>query len=236
MLRADLAGESCWFLDQAGFEKKDRTGREQISGDTFDAFGGHALTCMCCGDRTHRHNCIRNVAWEEANLAGMRPEREKQGLLPVRPTEDGLRETPGDRRPADVWLPRGTNNRPTALDFAVTSGLRNDFWQHVADNPSYVFEQYETFKREFKKTDEHCSSNGFTFQPMIVEAHGGGWSPAARRIWDMISRNQTAAWNDSQESTSQKIAQRLSCSFRLCLGVSWMKNPRRLPQRGTLLP
>ena len=59
----------------------------------MDRWGDHALTCSCNGDRTVRHNAIRNVCYEEAVEASLRPEREKAGLLPGRPHEDGL---PGD--------------------------------------------------------------------------------------------------------------------------------------------
>ena len=121
-----------------------------MCGETFDRFGDHALTCMCCGDRTIRHNCLRNVVCEEAAEASLRPEEEKQGLSPERPSVDGIRTAPGERRPADIWLPRGTGNKSAALDFAVTSGLRSDWWQQAADHPNHVFEQYEEYKRSYK--------------------------------------------------------------------------------------
>ena len=31
-------------------------------GEVMDVFADHALTCSCRGDRTKRHNCIRNQA------------------------------------------------------------------------------------------------------------------------------------------------------------------------------
>ena len=144
----------------------------------------------------------------------LRPEREKQGLLPSRPQEDGIRGCDGERRPADVFLPRGPDNRPAALDFAITSGLRADLWQHISETPNYAFEQYEEFKCAYQDTESHCRNSGFTFMPMILEGHGGAWSPAARRVCDFIERNQTAAWNEGQESTSKKLAQRVSCSLQ----------------------
>ena len=185
-----------------------------MCGETLDSFGDHALTCMCGGDRTVRHNCLRNLVWEEATAPGLRAEREKQGLLPKPPDEEGIKGCTGDRRPADVWLPHGPSRKSTALDFAVTCGMRHDSWQHAAQDPNIIFEKYEAFKREFRSTDETCTRQGFTFQPMIIEAHGGSWSPAARRVFDSIAQHQTAAWNEGQESTSLKLAQRLSCSLQ----------------------
>ena len=61
-----------------------------MCGEIMDRWGDHALTCSCNGDRTVRHNAIRNVCYEEAVEASLRPEREKANLLPgPRPIEGG---------------------------------------------------------------------------------------------------------------------------------------------------
>ena len=67
----------------------------------MDRFGDHALVCPCKGDRTIRHNALRNIAYEESSLAGMQPVKDELGLLPQRPREDGLKSG-GQRRPADA--------------------------------------------------------------------------------------------------------------------------------------
>ena len=64
--------------------------------------------------------------FQEAIDAGIHAEREKAGLLPGRPPEDGIPINPNGRRPADVWLRRGMHGTQEALDFAVTSGMRSD--------------------------------------------------------------------------------------------------------------
>ena len=97
----------------------------------MDAFGDHALVCCCKGDRTLRHNKIRDLMYTDARDANLGAEKEKQGLLPGRPLEDGLsiKTDVRGRRPADVFLPQGSRysrGKPEALDFAVTSGLRAD--------------------------------------------------------------------------------------------------------------
>ncbi len=69
-------------------------------------------------------------------------------------------------------------------------------------------------KCSFKDTEAHCRQNGFVFQPMILEAHGGSWSPAARRVLDMVASSMAAVWNERQESASLRVAQRLSCSLQ----------------------
>ena len=73
---------------------------------------------------------------------------------------------------------------------------------------------YEDMKRSYKNTAEECSQAGFSFVPLVVEAHGGSWSPLARRVLDGLAKLQAAAWSDGQEPASLRIAQRISCSLQ----------------------
>ena len=47
-------------------------------GMVLDRWGDHALVCQCGGDRTVRHNALRNTCYLEACTGGVRPEREKR--------------------------------------------------------------------------------------------------------------------------------------------------------------
>eukprot|EP00969_Alexandrium_andersonii_P214267 9461919-Alexandrium_andersonii.AAC.1 len=49
---------------------------------------------------------------------------------------------------------------------------------------------------------------------MVLEAHGGGWSPLARGILDKIAKSQSAAWTDGQEPASLRIAQLIPCTLQ----------------------
>ena len=79
-----------------------------MCGGTMDSYGDHALVCPCRGDRTVRHNRLRDIVYEDARKGNLNAEREKAGLLPGRPQEDDMpngNPTPGSRskrRPADV--------------------------------------------------------------------------------------------------------------------------------------
>ena len=201
----------------------------------MDSFGDHALVCQCNGDRTVRHNALRNVVCADATQGNMNPEREKQGLLPRRPGDDGvhggeghLDDAEGDqtqedhrqgRRPADVFLPRGVGGLPVALDFACTSGLRADRLRLATENPELVVESYEAFKSDFKPLgEEHttavlCRQQGFRFTPMVIEAHSGGWGRTARQVLDSIAKQVSASWNDLPEAASLALAQRLSITL-----------------------
>ena len=189
------------------------TGYCPSCGDCLDRFGDHALVCPCKGDRTVRHNVIRNRTYTEAEAAGKNPDREKAGLLPGRPASDGVKVQEGGRRPADVWLPRGPSGRGEALDFACTSGLRTDMWRCVLQNPNCVFESYEDYKFTYKYTGQFCEAAGFQFTPMVLETHSGAWSPAARRMLDWLASSQSATKGVSKEAASFIIAQRLSVSL-----------------------
>eukprot|EP00973_Karenia_brevis_P054093 7514311-Karenia_brevis.AAC.1 len=127
----------------------------------------------------------------------MSPEREKAGLLPGRPHEDGVKveqdheiddvmsapmgTVRSRRRPADIYVPHAVGAAPVALDFACTSGLQVGRLRDVTQNPDCIVTDYEDYKRNFKPmgesetTAELCHNQGFGFIPMVIEAHGGGW-------------------------------------------------------------
>jgi hypothetical protein len=191
-------------------------------GGIMDRFGDHALSCCGGGDRTRRHNLIRNAVYHSAAAAGLLPELEKPGLLPPRPLqgsarEDGSRPTDADdrpeaRRPADVYIPRWRSGPPAAWDFAVTSGLREDALVVSATDREAALTRYEDFKQGYKSTSTSCQQSGFSFVPMILEASGGGWGKQARSVWSELAKKHALA---SGELTSDKdsavfLLQRLS--------------------------
>lgn len=155
----------------------------------------------------------------------MRPEKEKAGLLPPRPAEDGVvgggsaGEVASRRRPADIFFQRSLDDGPVALDFACTSGLRSDTLRAAAVAPESVIGEYETFKRQYigtgdlEPTETLCLRRGFAFVPMVIEAHSGGWSKKARQVLDTIARHAASAQRRSHDEVSLDIAQRLSCSL-----------------------
>ena len=141
------------------------------------------------------------------------PGKKKASLLPQRPAADGLPSTHSLRRPADVWVPRNANGKGEAFDFAVSSGLQSELFHPVAETPGLVFHRYEEFKRSFKDTASSCETEGFVFTPMVLEAHGGGWSPLVRTAVDWVAKRQAACHNEDPSSVSLRIAQHISCSL-----------------------
>ncbi len=191
-------------------------------GGIMDRFGDHALSCCAGGDRTRRHNLIRNEAYYSASSAGCLPELEKPGLLPPRPLsgslyEDGSRplvpdDRPEARRPADVYIPRWRSGPPAAWDFAVTSGLRDDALVSSATDREAALTRYEDFKQSYKSTSTMCQQSGFSFIPMILEASGGGWGKQARRVWSELAKKHALATGEltSDEESAVTLLQRLS--------------------------
>ena len=103
----------------------------------MDSQGVHSRCCSAGGDRTLRHNALRNAVFRLAKEAGANPELEKPSLL--------LPERPGDlvsqRRPADIRgdEPRkivGLMSIPDLTAHGGTNGVRssgsrppNTFWE-----------------------------------------------------------------------------------------------------------
>jgi hypothetical protein len=205
-----------------------QTGFCPCCGQVFDCWGDHVLVCQCGGDRTIKHNAVRDEVFRAAVVANQSPEREKAGLLPDRPADDGLPMKSG-RRPADVWLPKGRKNRAEALDFAVTSGMRADLFRACRENPGEVFERYEKIKREYKSTAAACESANFSFVPVIFEAHAGGWSSTARALMDHLAREASAWQREPLSVISLQTAQRISIALQRETARAVLK---RLPSVG----
>ena len=188
-------------------------------GEVMDIFGDHAVACSCRGDRTKRHNVQRNQALFDSLAAGFTgAELERPGLLPLREAGEGPLEdeTNGDnvddsgRRPADVYVPRWRNGVPAALDFAVTSGMRRDMIAHSAASSTAATERYEETKRQHQDTAERCSEQGVNFIPMVLEAHGGGWGPAARQAFAVLAKRVADATGEEVAMVADRYAQRRS--------------------------
>ena len=180
-----------------------------------DKFRDHCLTCACGGDRTKRHNLLRNEVFFFCNSMGLNPELERPGILQPRPLigvlqESGdARDPNGNRRPADVYLPKWRRGTPAALDFAVTSGLRSDVVNRSAEDGSYAAKEYEDFKCSYKDTKSSCHEEGVTFIPIICEADGGGWGPEANRVWSSLAQQKSVLTGESNSIIASRLLQSL---------------------------
>ena len=178
----------------------------------MDVWGDHCLVCPCSGDRVVRHNALRNVVFDECNIAGLAPERERNGLLPGnRVPDEGLPRTRSARRPADIWVPRGENGSGEAWDFTVRSGLQGAHLRDAASDPSSLHNHFEDCKRRYLDTDRICTEAGFRFLPLAIEAHSGSFSSSLRGVLDWVASASSSVTHESKEAVSLRIAQRVSC-------------------------
>ncbi len=188
--------------------------------DTVDRYGDHCLVCSCGGDRTKRHNLLRNEVFFFCRSAGLNPELERQGLLQPRPLmgaalENGAARDPnGNRRPADVYLPRWQQGAPAALDLAVTSGLRPGMVDNSAHNGASATLAYEDFKREYMDTGQACEAEGIKFIPVIVEAHGGGWGPLAHKVRNELAKRKSTITGELKSTVACQPLQSPSIILR----------------------
>ena len=174
------------------------------------------MVCPCNGDRTIRHNALRNLICTIAALAGLMPEKEKAGVLPPRPDAETLRgeDVTNGRRPADIWIPQWQSGGPAAWDFAVTSGLCSDVIFETASDPGTAAVAYERHRREHLDTSQACHQQGLEFSPLVAEAHGGAWGPTARAVWHFLAKAWGASTGKDMSSVSADLAQRTATTLQ----------------------
>ena len=201
--------------------------------ELVDKYGDHCLTCSCGGDRTKRHNLLRNQVFHLCNSSGLSPELERPGLLQLRPLigsshESGAARDPNiNRRPADVYLPKWRRGAPAALDFAVTSGLRNDMVNKSAEDGSSAARAYEELKRSHMDTEAICQEEGITFIPMVCEADGGSWGPAAHQVWSELAKYKSVLTGEHSSIIATRILQSLGLILHRENARSILRRPPR---------
>ena len=185
----------------------------------MDIHGDHALSCCCGGDRTKRHNIIRNSVYHLCAMAGLHPELEKPGLLQPRPCigalpEDGIRrDNPDARRPADVYLPRWRQGTPLALDFAVTSGLRLSTIRATLHDATSATTTYEDYKNSYLNTQNTCIDEGLNFAPIVIEAVGGGLGPTATKVLYSLAKTRSSISGETTNTVLNHLLQNLGINL-----------------------
>lgn len=112
-------------------------------------------------------------------------------------------------RPSDIYLPRWRRGVPAALDLAVTSGLRRDIVHRSAEDGSAAVTAYKVFKRSYLATETTCQEEGFSFIPIICEADGGGWGPAAHAVWSELAKYKSVLTGEQSSTIATRLLQSL---------------------------
>jgi len=176
----------------------------------LDRKGYHAGMCCAGGDRTARHNELRNKVFNLAKAAALSPELEKPGLLlPAKPDD-----TSNDRRrPADLYLPAWLNGSPAALDFAVTAPQRQDALELASREALAAATTYSQTKRNYLQTDSLCREAGVQFQPMVCETTGA-WALEAVHVLGHLARFAADATGGDSEALLARTLQQTSVAVR----------------------
>ena len=165
--------------------------------------------CVAGGERTQRHNAVRDLVHSWAERAGLRPEKERPGLL--------LPQSPDDvqaarRRPADVYLP-ALGGSPAALDFAITAPQRQETLSIAGRATGAAAASYARHKEAHLDTAQCCESQGIVFVPMVVETTGT-WEKGAAVVLNHIARAVAARTGEDAGAAQTALMQELSVVVR----------------------
>ena len=79
----------------------------------------------------------------------------------------------------------------------------------TAEDGSTATKWYEAYKRSYLNTETTCQENGITFIPIICEADGGGWGPAAQAVWSELAKHKSAMTGEPSSITATQLLQSL---------------------------
>merc|ERR1719427_2229477 len=125
-----------------------------------DKEGDHAISCGSDGERISRHNHLRDHLYQTAVSAALAPTKEDRALLPGT-----------DARPADVFIPRWTHGKDTALDVTVVNPLQAALVAQAATTAGHALTY--AYNRKRTGTGAACQREGMVFIPMPAETLGG---------------------------------------------------------------
>ena len=178
----------------------------------LDNRGHHCRRCSAGGDRTVRHNSVRNEVLKFCHneAAIHQAELEKPGLLlPGRPDD----EHQDGRRPADIYLPRWYGGTPAALDFAITSPNQTAHVGIAAREALHAATSYSETKRAHLNTASLCEAQAITFLPMVCET-SGAWAPEASAVLKQLARQAGNKAGKPASELYRTLLQRLAVKVR----------------------
>ena len=177
----------------------------------LDCHGYHAGMCAAGGERTQRHHAVRDLVYEWCKRGGLRPERERPGLLLPNHPEDVANNAAG-RRPADVYLPAFAG-APTAFDFAITAPQRQESLALASQQAGAAAEAYARHKELHLGTSAACQAQGVKFVPMVAEC-SGSWDAAALKILFHLACAVATRTGEDSATCSSLLLQQLCVSIR----------------------
>ena len=168
----------------------------------LDKGGVHALTCNTGGERTGKHNTLRDEFCKILTESGISAQTEPKGIL--------LGEE-GNQRPADVYAPLFEDGRAYAFDLGVTHPQGQQVLLSASTIPLHAADTYALKKRT--KYEEQCRDRGIIFEPLIVETFGA-WTISANKIFKRVGGFMATKLNIPKSVAIHRIKQRLAVKLQ----------------------
>ena len=169
-----------------------------MCGLASNAFGDHAIsTCGHYGDRTRRHDDLRDALFATAQAGGLAPVKEERHLL-----DDASR--PGDLTIRNWHRCQG---RHTAFDVVVTLPFQLHSLERTAEEPSHSLDHAASLKN--KKRRAACDAKLLAFVPLPVTTLGA-WHPDAAEHLQDLARLQASRSGRDKDLAIRHLFQRLS--------------------------
>ena len=157
-----------------------------------------------------RHHAVRDLVHTWCQSAGLRPEREKFGLLlPTGPEDMNNSQA---RRPADVYLPAFAGS-PTAFDFAITAPQRQETLAQASVRTAAAAEAYARHKELHLHTAQACEQQGVKFVPLVAECTGT-WDPSALKVLKHVAHAAAAKTGEEPAVCYNQLLQELGTTIR----------------------
>ena len=161
-----------------------------------DRLGDHALACGTAGERIARHDHLRDALFQVAVSANLAPRKEENDLLPGT-----------NARPGDVYIPKWTGGKDTALDVTVVSPLLPTRVKESAATPGHTLSV--VFSEKCRITFQACAREHIRFIPLPVETLGGWHDKAADQI-RKLARASARNTGREEEEAIRHLFQRLA--------------------------
>ncbi|KAJ9463193.1 hypothetical protein DIPPA_30758 [Diplonema papillatum] len=190
--------------------------------ESLDQAGRHALNCPNGGDRTAKHNAVRDELFLACSDAALNPIREEKHTLGTRP---GL-------VPGDVSLPRGVNERrPRSVDVTIVNPMAPSVCKEAAKHPGYAARLGEAEK--YCKYAKEMGRNNRTLTAFALESFGG-FGAEARGFLRRVAGEAAKRARLDKAGVYRDYAERISiqgwCWPRQGWRWSWRPLPRPWPR------
>ena len=157
------------------------------------------LGCSGNGDRTLRHNSLRDAFFSAANTVALAPTMEVPALIP------GTSSWPGN-----IHRPFWKRGQPAALDVTVISTIQKETVLGASSYQGFSLRVGEERKMEFHA--EACRAVGLIFIPLVVETLGG-WYEESVHTLKSTGKLQGQQLGISPAETTRQLFQRLAISL-----------------------